>query len=78
MILAVTLQIRLYKNSLNKRIKSTYDWASQVTQCAKNPPSMQVTWIPSLTWEDPPEEGMATHSSILVWSVPQTQEPGEL
>ena len=36
------------------------------------------SWIRSLGWEDPLEEGMATHSSILVWRIPWTEEPGEL
>ena len=34
------------------------------------------TWVQSLGWEDPLEEEMATHSSILVWEIPQTEEPG--
>ena len=37
---------------------------------AKNPPAMQETWVQSLGWEDPPEKGMATHSSILAWRIP--------
>ena len=36
----------------------------------KNLPAMQETWVLSLGWEDPLEEGLATHSSILVWTVP--------
>jgi len=36
----------------------------------KNPPAMWKTWVLSLGWEDPLEEGMATHSSILVWRIP--------
>ena len=36
-----------------------------VAQMIKNPPAMQETWVQSLDWEDPLEEGMATHSSIL-------------
>ena len=36
----------------------------------KNPPAMQETWVQSLRWEDPLEEGMATHSSILAWRIP--------
>ena len=35
-------------------------------------------WIPSLGWEDPLREGMATHSSILAWRIPWTEEPGRL
>ena len=42
-----------------------YSWASQVAQRLKNPFAMQEIWIQSLSWEDPLEEGMATHSSIL-------------
>ena len=45
-------------------------WASLVAQTAKNPPAMQETWVRSLGWEDPLEEGMATHSSILAWRIP--------
>ena len=41
-----------------------YSWASLVAQMVKNLPSMQETWVRSLGWEDPMEEGMATHSSI--------------
>ena len=36
----------------------------------KNPPEMQETWVRSLAWEDPLEEGVATHSSILAWRIP--------
>ena len=35
-------------------------------------------WVQSLSWEDPLEEGMATHSSILAWRIPWTEEPGGL
>ena len=38
----------------------------------------QETWVPSLGWEDPLEEGMATHSNILAWKIPWTEEPGGL
>ena len=41
--------------------------ASLVPKLAKNPPAMRETWVRSLGWDDPPEEGMATHSSILAW-----------
>ena len=43
--------------------------ASLVAQLVKNPPAMQETWVRSLGWEDPLEEGMATHSSILTWTI---------
>ena len=36
----------------------------------KNPPAMQETWVQSLGWEDPLEEGKATHSSVLAWRIP--------
>ena len=36
----------------------------------KNPPAMWQTWVPSLGWEDPLEEGMVTHSGILAWEIP--------
>ena len=39
---------------------------------------MQELWVPSLDWEDPLEEGMTTHSSILVWKIPWTEEPAGL
>ena len=41
-------------------------------------PAVQKTWAQSLGWEDPLEKGMATHSSILVWRIPWTEEPGTL
>ena len=44
----------------------------------KNLPAMWETWVQSLGWEDPLEEGMATHSNILAWRTPWTEEPGGL
>ena len=44
--------------------------ASLVPQLVKNVPAMRETWIHSLGWEDPLEEGTATHSSILAWRIP--------
>ena len=44
----------------------------------KNLPAMQETWVRSLGQEDPLEEGMATHTSILAWKIPWTEEPGGL
>ena len=49
-----------------------------VTCTVKNLPAMQETRVRSLGWEDPPEKGMATHFSILVWRIPWTEEPGRL
>ena len=42
----------------------------------KNPPAMQEMWVQSLGWKDPLLEEMTTHSSILAWRIPLTQEPG--
>ena len=49
---------------------------SLVAQLVKNLPAMQETWVQSLGWEDPLEEGMTTHSSILAWEIPWTEDPG--
>ena len=46
-----------------------YSWASLVAQTIKNPLAMWDTWVQSLGWEDPLEEGMAAHSSILAWRI---------
>ena len=47
-----------------------FEWASLMAQMVKNPPAMWETWVRSLGWEDPLEDGMATHSSILAWRIP--------
>ena len=47
----------------------SHPWASLVAQLVKNLPAMQETWVWSLGWEDPLEEGKATHSSILGWTI---------
>ena len=52
--------------------------ASWVAQLVKNSPAMQETPVQFLSQEDPLEEGMATHSSILAWRIPWTEEPGGL
>ena len=49
-----------------------------MAQTVKNLPAMQETWVQSSSWEDPLEKGMATYSSILVWRIPWTEEPGRL
>ena len=56
----------------------TYIWASLVAQMIKNLPTKQETWVRSLSQEDPLEKGMATHSNILAWRIPWTEEPGRL
>ena len=55
------------------------EWAassSLVAQLVKNLPATQETWVQSLGWEDPLEKEKATHSSILAWRIPWTEEPG--
>ena len=49
-----------------------------MAQEVKNLPAMRDTWLPSLGQEDPLEEGMAIHSSILAWRIPLTEEPAGL
>ena len=49
-----------------------------MAQLVKNLPAMRETQVQSLSWEDPLEEGMATHSSLLAWRIPWTEEPGGL
>ena len=53
-------------------------WASLMAQRLKCLPAMQETWVRSLGREDPLEKEMATHSSILAWRIPWTEEPGGL
>ena len=50
--------------------------ASLVAQMVKNPPVMQETWVPSLGQEDLLKKGKATHSSILAWRIPWTEDSG--
>ena len=54
------------------------EWASLVAQTVKTLSAMRETWIRSLGWEDPLGKGKATHSSILAWRIPWTEEPGKL
>ena len=51
---------------------------SLVAQMVKSLPAMQETWLRSLGWEDPLEKEIATHSSIIAWKIPWTEEPGRL
>ena len=61
-----------YSSSLNRPP------VSPVAQMVKNSPAMPETWVQSLGWDGPLEKGMATHSSILAWRIPWTEEPGGL
>ena len=49
-----------------------------VAQTVKNLPAVLETWVLSLGWDDPLEEGVATHSSILAWRIPWTEDPSGL
>ena len=49
---------------------SQYSWASLVAQTVENLPAMWETWVRSLGWKNPLEEGMATYSNIFAWRIP--------
>ena len=66
------LQDRLDKVCLEK------GRASLLAQLVKNLPIVLETWVRSLGWEDPLEKEMTTHSSIIAWKIPWTEEPGAL
>ena len=55
-----------------------YSWASLVAQMVKNLLAMWEIWVWSMCWEDLLEKGKATHSTILAWKIPWTEEPGGL
>ena len=59
-------------------LKSLLKHHSSNTLILWNPPAMWETWVQSLSWEDLLEKGMATHSSILAWSIPWREEPSRL
>ena len=68
-------------NGLLIRIKIYFVKSFPNSSVVKNLPAMQQpqeTWVPYLGWEDSLEEDMATHSSILAWRIPGTEEPGGL
>ena len=54
----------------------TIHWSSLMAQMIKTLHAMKETWVQSLGQEDPLKKGMATHSSILAWRSPRTEEPG--
>ena len=55
-----------------------YARTSLVSQIVKNLPARQETWVQSLYWEDPLKKEMVTHSSIIAWEIPWTEEPDRL
>ena len=59
-------------------MQNKWSLASRVAQVVKNLTTMQETWVGSLGWEDALEKEMATHSSILAWLSPWTEEAGRL
>ena len=68
-----------FKNKLiEKEIRFIFFRASLVAQRSKRLPARRETQVQSLGWEDPLEKEMATHSSILAWRIPWTEEPGRL
>ena len=70
-ISCVSINVKVYQNVYLK-------WASLVAQMVKNLPAMWETWVQYLGWENPLEEGMATHSNVLAWRIPWTEEPSSL
>ena len=73
----VILNFQFNNSKISAISKFGFD-GSLVSQMLKNLPSMQETLVRSPGWEDPLEKGMATHSSILSWRIPWTEEPGGL
>ena len=71
---------------IEKKFKITYNGYNPLhllgcpggSDSEESDPAVQETWVRSLGWEDPLEEGMATHSSVLAWRLPWTEEPGRL
>ena len=65
----------LENSMLSQRVRhDLMTWASLVAQMVKNQLAIQETWVQSLGWEDSLEEGMATHSSVLVWRILMDEE----
>ena len=56
----------------------TFKRCREAERAGEGPQSTQESWVLSLNQEDPLEEGITTHSSILAWIIPWTEEPGEL
>ena len=66
------------RNNKSSPVTELVNRASLIAQLVKNLPAMPKTWVRSLGWEDPLEEGMATHPSILPGKSPWTEYPGRL
>ena len=74
-ILVLMIKVLLITANIKLLLYGHISWASLMAQLVKNLPAVQETWIQSLNWEDPLEKGMATHSSILAYRIPWTEEP---
>ena len=68
----------LWSRTESDTTEATEQQQQLVAQTVKNLPAMQETWVQSLDWEDPLEKGIASHSSVLAWRIPWTEEPGGL
>ena len=82
--LCAHLKSHLYRNSILRILRlvitlsQCFTGASLVAQLLKNLPAMQTAQVLSLDGKDPLEKAMATHSNILAWRIPWTEEPGGL
>ena len=76
-LISLSLRVLFWITQISKLLQYFSDW-HMVAQTVKNLPSTQEIWVLSLCWEDPLKEEMATHSSILAWRIPQTEESGGL
>ena len=72
------MSVRTNLLSIRIQVTSTHFWAALVAQMVENLPAMQETQVQSLGQADSLEKGMATHSSIVAWRIPWTEEPGGL
>ena len=78
-IFTLTTRIKHYVCMLSRfSFQLHFCFSNLVAQMVKNLPVMQETQFLPLGWEDPVEKGMATHSRILAWKIPWTEEPGRL
>ena len=64
----------MHPSVYSNTIYNSQDRVSLMAQLVKNPPAMRETWVRSLGWDDPLEEGMATQSSILAWNISMDRE----
>ena len=75
-ILNIVSSLLILKVNICSVLINIYQPASLVAQTLKDLPAMWEIWVRSLVWEDPLEKGMATHSSILAWRIPQRSLAG--